>query len=210
MHLHSLQDYYRRNPQSLRIFVEIVNNRSTVVSLRLLDWLVTNFVTARMIPNETPEQRNQRIDLFYTYSRNLDSYTKVWFDPFARKSTDKGSIKFLFHTETCEILEQTEFTPKQFISTTVGQLNFFKIAIETGIIQYIFDNHSRIQTHMLEGLAERKRTRTRAKCEVYLGDTTSTTSTTKIAQQPFVPIDPLTVFSNDPTMRFVIIHPNPN
>ncbi len=73
----TLSDYYRRNPSSLRIFSEIVSNRSTVVSLRVLDWLVTNYVTARDIPDESEAKRTERLNLYFNYTRNLDSYTKV-------------------------------------------------------------------------------------------------------------------------------------
>jgi len=200
----SLQQYFRSNPTSLRIFVEIVSNRSTVVSLRLLDWLVTNYVTTRAIPGETPEGRSERMNLYYKYSPHLDSYTKVWFDPFARKSADKGSPKIKFYTRTCEyrissssgeVEEDERETDEDYVWTTVGQLNFFRIAIQEGLIQYAFDQHERIQMHMVEGLAARKRTKVQSTSESFYKP---------CSEFQAVPLDPRTTFAADPSIRLTI------
>jgi hypothetical protein len=196
----SLQQYFRSNPNSLRIFVEIVSNRSTVVSLRLLDWLVTNYVTTRAIPGETPEGRSERLNLYYKYSPHLDSYTKVWFDPFARKSADKGSPKVRFYTRTCEYSTTRESSEEEeefhdFVWTTAGQLNFFRVAIEEGLIQYAFDQHERIQTHMVEGLAARKRTKTLSVSESFYKP---------CSEFQAVPLDPRTTFADDPSIRLTV------
>jgi hypothetical protein len=202
----TLSDYYRRNPTSLRIFSEIVSNRSTVVSLRVLDWLVTNYVTAQSIPGETDVQRTERLNLFFNYTRNLDSYTKVWFDPFARKAPEKGSFKVWFHTETCMIEINDAPAPEGFISTTLGQLNFFRVAIEEGIISFTFENHEALQTHMLEGLSQRKKSKANGRKDVYAPvDTDEATecATSTTTYRP-TPLDPRTAFGNDPTVRVSI------
>lgn len=193
----SLQQYFRTNPHALRIFVEIVSNRSTVVSLRLLDWLVTNYVTARAIPGETPEGRSERMNLYYKYSPHLDSYTKVWFDPFARKSVDKGSPKVRFHTRTCDFLitDEESGPSDEYVWTTAGQLNFFRIAIEEGMIQYAFDQHERIQTHMVEGLAARKRTKVQSTSESFYKP---------CSEFQAVPLDPRSTFADDPSIRLIV------
>lgn len=198
----SLQHYFRSNPSSLRIFVEIVSNRSTVVSLRLLDWLVTNFVTAHAIPDESPEGRMKRKDLYYEYSNHLDTYTKVWFDPFARKSADKGSFKIQFDTHTCDfsiVDDSFESPSEQIIVTTAGQLNFFRVAIQSNFIQYAFDHHERIQAHMVNGLASRKRTKIQSTSETFY----------KPCSEFFqaVPLDPHSAFAHDPSIRVTVQRP---
>ncbi len=202
--LNSLQTYYRSNPRALRIFLEIVSNRSTVVSLRLMDWLVTNFVTSKF-ESESPETRSKRLNLYFNYVRNLDSYTKVWFDPFARKATDKGSFKFWLHTTTCDVIHSDQEVPdgEPYISTTVGQLNFFRIAIEEGYVSYAFENHTSIQTHMLEGLAERKRSKVNARRDVFRPVDSETGEKITIAYRA----EPLGVstFEHDPTVHITMV-----
>lgn len=203
----TLSDYYRRNPSSLRIFSEIVSNRSTVVSLRVLDWLVTNYVTSQSILGETDAQRTERLNLFFNYTRNLDSYTKVWFDPFARKAPEKGSFKVWFNVETCAIEINDAPAPDGFISTTLGQLNFFRVAIEEGIISFTFEHHEFIQTHMLEGLSQRKKSKANGRKDVYTpvdAEETSIIDTAAATSYRPTPLDPRTAFGNDPTVRVSI------
>jgi hypothetical protein len=195
----SLQQYFRTHPKSLRIFTEVVSNRSTIVSLRLLDWLVTNYVTAQYIPGETLEERTERTNLYFTYTRNLNSYTKVWFDPFARKSADKGSLKIRFHTQSCEFyVESGSNLDDNFVSTTAGQLNFFRVAIEEGFVNYAFEHHDRIQAHMVEGLASRKRTKR---------ESTSESFYKPCSEFQAEPLDALTAFAGDPSIRLTVVHP---
>lgn len=194
----SLQQYFRTHPKSLRIFTEVVSNRSTVVSLRLLDWLVTNYVTAPFIPGETLEERTERTNLYFSYTRNLNSYTKVWFDPFARKSADKGSVKIWFHTQTCEFRADSPHESVEEVSTTAGQLNFFRVAIEEGFMNYAFEHHDRIQAHMVEGLASRKRTKR---------ESTSESFYKPCSEFQAEPLNPLTTFAADPSIRLTVVRP---
>lgn len=209
----TLSEYYRRNPASLRIFSEIVSNRSTVVSLRVLDWLVTNYVTSQSVPGESDVKRSERLNLFFNYTRNLDSYTKVWFDPFARKAPEKGSFKVWFNTETCVIEANDTPAPEGFVSTTLGQLNFFRVAIEEGIISFTFENHEALQTHMLEGLSQRKKSKANGRKDVYApvdADDVSFECVECVERVECVttyrptPLDPRTAFGNDPTVRVSI------
>lgn len=197
----SLQQYFRTHPKSLRIFTEVVSNRSTIVSLRLLDWLVTNYVTAQHIPGENVEERTERTNLYFSYTRNLNSYTKVWFDPFARKSADKGSLKIRFHTQSCEFHVESGSSPSEsdeFVSTTAGQLNFFRVAIEEGFVNYAFEHHDRIQAHMVEGLASRKRTKRESASESFYKP---------CSEFQAEPLDALTAFAADPSIRLTVVHP---
>ncbi len=217
----TLLEYYRTHESALQIFVEIVKNRSTVVSLRLLDWFVTNYVKSNEIPDETVEDRLNRQHLFFIYSQNLNSYKKVWFDPFARESPDKGSFKIYFNVNTCEFLSELESASSEssnsnethssidgasnedadnnndsdwIISTTIGQLNFFRCAIEYGMITYVFQHHERIQNHMLQGLSARKKSKSDEQRNIYRPLEHTTNNVYKVTQ----------TFSNDPTVHFSI------
>ncbi len=206
----TLLEYYQNNESALNVFVEIVKNRSTVVSLRLLDWFVTNYVkTLDTIPNETVEERLTRQHLYFIYTQNLNSYKKVWFDPFARESPDKGSFRVYFNTDTCEFLmelppyefqnnsngsESTTMTSSSIISTTIGQLNFFRCAIDYGIISYVFQHHERIQNHMLQGLSARKKTKADEQRNIFRPIEHATNNIYHVTQ----------TFSSDPTVHFSI------
>jgi hypothetical protein len=61
----------------------------------------------------------------------LKAYSKKWFDPFCR--WDRISIPYKTGTS---------------IETTIGQLNFFKWAIENRVINYIEENYTVIENDM--------------------------------------------------------------
>lgn len=81
---------------------------------------------------------NNNLDIFdnfimvhNNYKGQLKSYNKKNFDPFCRRNR----IKFYYE-------------PSKYFVTTVGQLNFFKWAIENYIINYIDDNIKTIEEDM--------------------------------------------------------------
>jgi len=96
------------------------------ISLRLLDWFVTNYAKKYNIVLENPD----RFIVYSSYRAQLKAYCKKKFDPFCRRER----IKFT--------AGQTEIT------TTVGQLNFFKWAIENKVIDYIILNLDTIEQDM--------------------------------------------------------------
>lgn len=73
----------------------------------------------------------QRIKVYDEYKLKLKAYSKVRFDPFCR--WERISIPL---TET------------SYIQTTIGQLNFFKWALENHIVKYVEDNIATIEHDM--------------------------------------------------------------
>ena len=73
----------------------------------------------------------RRFKVYNEYKLKLDSYGKNRFDPFCR--WDRINIPY---------------TNGKFIETTIGQLNFFKWAIENNIIDFIKANYSDIEGDM--------------------------------------------------------------
>jgi hypothetical protein len=109
--------------------ISIIDFRSRI-SLRLVDWFVTNYskkyYTVFWINQE-------RFKVYNDYKLKLKSYSKRRFDPFCR--WERISIPYFGHE-------------KQVIETTLGQLNFFKWAIENKILEYIETNYEDIERDM--------------------------------------------------------------
>jgi hypothetical protein len=75
--------------------------------------------------------QKQRFKVFNEYKLKLKAYSKKKFDPFCR--WERITIPY---------------DDEKFMETTIGQLNFFKWAIENNIIEYIKDNHDDIEYDM--------------------------------------------------------------
>lgn len=117
-----LERFYQ-NSQRLDRIKSILNGKSNI-SLRLIDWFVTNYSKKYNISYMT--QKNKHVIVYLAYKSHLKAYSKKMFDPFCRWK------RIRFHD--CE--------------TTVGQLNFFEWAIEDEVLDYIEKHHSNIQTDM--------------------------------------------------------------
>lgn len=109
--------WFNEHPESLSVFVKTLR-RQTGVSLRAIDWAVTNFSRRHRL---TIYHRGLPLDLNNDYKRHLLIHTKRNFDAFARRSR----ITITLHPE------------KQALSTTVGQLNFFRWLLERNILATI-------------------------------------------------------------------------
>ena len=109
------------------------------ISLRILDWFVTNYSkkynTAYMIENKKGVSKS--FSVYIAYKSQLKGYQKKQFDPFCRRER----IKFIVHGG------------KEVI-TTVGQLNFFRWAIENRILKHIQDNYDEIEKDMNDSLKD--------------------------------------------------------
>ena len=106
-----------------------VINGDSKISLRIVDWFVTNYAKEKYIVYELANEK--RIKVYDSYKLNLRAYSKKRFDPFCR--WDRITIPYKEDTH---------------IQTTIGQLNFFKWAIENKIIEYIDENYESIEKDM--------------------------------------------------------------
>lgn len=123
--LASLSRFYG-NDENLVKFKAIVEGDE--VSLRLIDWFVTNYCKKN---NVEFQNRSTRYNVYVDYRSQLKAFSKHNFDPFRRRDR----IRYFYKEDA-------------FILTTVGQLNFFKWAIENGIIDYIFEHKRDIEDDM--------------------------------------------------------------
>ena len=133
--LMKLKEFYREE-EHLTKMLEIINGTSKI-SLRIIDWFVTNFakkhytVIEPVMESSSLFSTKQRIKVYDEYKLKLKAYSKVRFDPFCR--WERISIPL---TET------------SYIQTTIGQLNFFKWALENHIVKYVEDNIATIEHDM--------------------------------------------------------------
>lgn len=126
--LSSLTDFYdqKRHVEDL---IEIIEGPSQI-SLRLIDWFITNY--CKRIKDTHPGYKQLK-GIYQDYRSQLKAYKKLKFDPFRRRQ------RIIFKLDT----EQSSS-----INTTVGQLNFFKWAIDNGIIKYINENYESLEAAM--------------------------------------------------------------
>lgn len=128
--LENLKEYYK-NEELLEQMLKIITGESKI-SLRIVDWFVTNYAK-RYFTLYTIQVNGEpkRFNVYHSYKDKLKSYSKRNFDPFCRR--ERISIPYKNGT---------------YIETTLGQLNFFKWAMEKQVIQYIEDNYEVIENDM--------------------------------------------------------------
>ncbi len=129
----NLMDFYNDHT-NLQKMMHIINGE-TRISLRIVDWFVTNYAKKYYTVYELPDQRDpkesQRFKVYNDYKLKLKAYSKRRFDPFCR--WERISIPY---------------DDEKIMETTIGQLNFFKWAIENQIIDYIEKNYDTIEVDM--------------------------------------------------------------
>ncbi len=122
MVLRRLATFYS-DPEILARVKPILTGESKI-SLRLLDWLVTNYAKKHNIAYLTTTGRD--VNVYLRYKANLRAYSKKMFDPFCRHK------KILYLG----------------MNTTVGQLNFFHWVLEDEVLPYLEANYDAIQADM--------------------------------------------------------------
>lgn len=164
----NLMDFYN-NRATLNKMMSIINGE-TKISLRIVDWFVTNFAKKYYTVYDLHTQRGTvqdkiRFKVYNDYKLKLKAYSKRKFDPFCR--WERISIPY---------------DDEKYIETTIGQLNFFKWAIENNIIEYIEKNYDDIERDMnSRNTTSKRRSPTSSSdgdSEEYI-DTTNNTKTRK-------------------------------
>ena len=144
--LQTLLKFYNRD-NNLNNIIPIINGDSKI-SLRLIDWFVTNYSKKNYIIYGIQDKRGNktRFKVYVDYKLRLKAYSKRRFDPFCR--WDRITIPYKENLH---------------IQTTIGQLNFFKWAIENDIIKYIEDNYDTIEKDMNKRNSTARKKEKRAK-----------------------------------------------
>jgi hypothetical protein len=127
--LTKLLDYYKKdNNVNMDKMLSIINGESRI-SLRIVDWFATNYAKKHYTVYKLDDE--QRFKVYVDYKLNLKAYSKKRFDPFCR--WDRITVPY---------------NTNKYIQTTIGQLNFFKWALEKNVIKYIEDNYGEIESDM--------------------------------------------------------------
>jgi|688.fasta_scaffold47734_4 hypothetical protein len=121
------------NNDNLDKMLRIITGESKI-SLRIVDWFATNYAKkyyTLYVIDQTTENVARRFKVYDDYKLKLKAYSKKRFDPFCR--WDRISIPY---------------KDGKCIETTIGQLNFFKWALENKVVDYIEQNYETIEKDM--------------------------------------------------------------
>lgn len=130
--LKSLTTFYKK-PSNMKVLHSYVS-KSSPISLRIFDFLCTKYIKNRNVIYYIEKGgKKTSFNLNVAYKAQLKAYSKLQFDPFKRH--DRIEIQ-------CPLSADGKLT------TTVGQLNFFRFAIENSLIQWIEnpDNLKKVET----------------------------------------------------------------
>jgi hypothetical protein len=133
----SLQGFYSAR-KDLAEVMELLQGTS-IISLRLIDWFVTNYAKRHNIGYML---NGQEFMVYMSYKSQLKAYSKKLFDPFCRRE------RIMFSLPGVEAFV-----------TTVGKLNFFRWAIEKNIIEYLKVNRETVETEMNSHMKQLSRSR---------------------------------------------------
>ena len=118
--LSSINQFYA--DQNNRDKLLAILNKSGGISLRNLEWFITNYAKKNNTSFKTKD--GKMFTVHTSYKSSLDGYSKRLFDPFCRAE------KFNYR------IPETS----QEIQTTLAQLNFIKWCIKYSIIDYIAEH----------------------------------------------------------------------
>lgn len=136
----SLKSYYKEHPENIKLMIDIIFGNSNI-SLRILDFFVIRYAKKYKVKYDVDyEGTNESFLVYINYRAQLKSFTKKYFDPFRRK------VKFNFN-----------YSNDQSVWTTLGQLNFFKWAITSKVIDYVKDHYDEIVKSMNGSYKENKK-----------------------------------------------------
>jgi hypothetical protein len=150
--LESLMEYYSNN---INILTNIITQKN-ILSLRILDWLVTNYAKKYNVVYIINKNNNFiNFNIYLDYKNQLKAYSKKYFDPFCRRERILINIKDLTWKNVND--NNKEKTKENELITTVGQLNFFKWFIENNVLNYAIENIEHIDKDMIETLNNSKK-----------------------------------------------------
>ena len=161
--LKKLMNFYNKD-NNLEKIIPIINGESKL-SIRIIDWFVTNFSKKYFTIydiKETNSETYRRFKVYTDYKLKLRAYSKKRFDPFCR--WERINIPY---------------KDGSYIQTTIGQLNFFKWALDNRILEYI-EKH---QTEIEKDMNSRNSTAKKKNSIESLQDTKNNAKTRKIRQE---------------------------
>ena len=128
-----LQEFYNQ-PGRIEAILPFLTGAAPV-SLRVVEWFVTNYSKKFNVAYVLEERQ---FIVHFQYKRELKAYSKKLFDPFCRRE------RISFIIAGAPAIDET----------TVGQLNFFRWAIEKGVLTYILEHAAAIEADMNSSFRE--------------------------------------------------------
>ena len=122
--LNSIDSFYEIDEN--RTILKQILNKSGGISLRNLEWFITNYSKKNNLSYETSD--GKLFSVHCAYKSSLDGYSKKLFDPFCRSKKIQYNIP----------------GTNDEISTTVAQLNFIRWCIKNNIIKYIQEHKKQL------------------------------------------------------------------
>jgi hypothetical protein len=111
---------------------------SSKISLRVIDWFVTNYSKKNQIIYKIKENDEEcYINIHTHYKSQLNAYGKKFIDPFCR-----GKDRILF-----------KVSESQCVLTNLSQLNFFRWTVQYNVLQYIDKYYANIVKDMTDTLS---------------------------------------------------------
>jgi hypothetical protein len=147
--INSLISFYQKDSKNIETLKIFLKHKQRRLSLRLLDWLVTNYAKKH---NVVITNNNENIEFMYlAYKNHLKSYSKKFFDAFARRqrifySFDNKVHRVAFHEIESYVQREDG------LITTIAQLNAFRFFITCGVIEYAMKHLDSIENDMVNGL----------------------------------------------------------
>ncbi len=152
--LEPLKKFYS-NKNNLNELLVILNHKKKTnqkkLSLRLIDWFVTNYCKKYKITIHNSKKK-EYINIYDNYKSNLKAFSKKVFDPFRRNN--RIILNYNITDKKYKILFTNNISNKEYIDTTLGQLNFFKWIIDNNIYSYILENREKIEKDMIKSQKE--------------------------------------------------------
>jgi hypothetical protein len=105
------------------------------LSLRILDWFVTNYTKKHLIFLNDDNIHN----IYQIYKLKLKGLSKIYFDPFNRRH----KIQYYYKKD-------------KYISSTPAQLGFFQWCFEYNILEYVEKHYTEIENDMKSNIKEKQ------------------------------------------------------
>ena len=133
----SLQRFYSTRPDIEKVMPYL--DGKAPLSLRIIDWFVTKYSRKNFIKYSLAG--GQEFVLYLSYKGQLKAYSKLYFDPNCRRE------RIMFKIPGYEAF-----------TTTIGKLNFFRWALECGVLDYIEAHEEEIKEGYEQHLKETSQT----------------------------------------------------
>lgn len=153
--LKSLLQYYK-NTSTIKKLLSILGKEGNI-SLRIVDYLCTNYAKHNDVVYYIGNKKTP-FNLYLDYRAQLKAYSKMQFDPFKRHKRITINVP-------------TNLYQSGKLETTVAQLNFFKWAIDSKVLEYLENetNYKNVDKHMTKNQTTKKASTTKKKESIFTG-----------------------------------------